>query len=74
MHEDMRALLNAYLDGQLRGTRLMEMKVHLAGCEACRNELRELRLVSDLLQAAPDPEPRGAGDEPEPGSVGGAPR
>jgi molybdate transport system regulatory protein len=25
-------------------------------------------------QAAPDPEPRGAGDEPEPGSVGGAPR
>jgi len=56
MHEDMRALLNAYLDGQLRGTRLMEMKVHLAGCEACRNELRELRLVSDLLQAAPDPE------------------
>ena len=56
MHEDMRALLNAYLDGQLRGTRLMEMKVHLAGCEACRNELRELRLVSDLLQAAPTPE------------------
>ena len=56
MHEDMRALLNAYLDGELRGTRLMEMKVHLAGCEACRNELKELRLVSDLLQAAPDPE------------------
>jgi anti-sigma factor RsiW len=56
MHEDMRALLNAYLDGELRGTRLVEMKVHLAGCDACRNELKQLRLVSDLLQAAPLPE------------------
>ncbi len=56
MHEDMRALLNAHLDGELRGTRLMEMELHLAGCEACRNELKELRLVSNLLQAAPEPE------------------
>jgi anti-sigma factor RsiW len=32
------------------------MQTHLASCAACRNELRELRLVSDLLQAdsAPD--------------------
>ena len=56
MHEDMRALLSAYLDGELHGTRLLEMKLHLSGCEACRNELKELRLVSDLLQAAPLPE------------------
>ena len=56
MHEDMRALLNAYLDGELRGTRLMEMKLHLAGCEACRNELKQLRLVSEMLHAAPEPE------------------
>jgi anti-sigma factor RsiW len=56
MHEDMHALLNAYLDGELRGTRLLEMKLHLAGCEACQKELKELRLVSDLLQAAPDPQ------------------
>ena len=55
MHEDMRALLSAHLDGELHGTRLMEMKLHLSACEACRNELKELRLVSDLLQAAPDP-------------------
>jgi anti-sigma factor RsiW len=61
MHEDMRVMLNAYLDGELRGARLMEMKVHLAGCEACRNELKELRLVSNLLQAAPDPEFKPAG-------------
>jgi hypothetical protein len=56
MHEDMRALLNAYLDGELQGTRQIELNLHLASCESCRNELKELRLVSDLLQAAPDPE------------------
>ena len=56
MHEDTRALLSAYLDGELHGTRLQELKLHLSACEACRNELKELRLVSYLLQAAPDPE------------------
>jgi hypothetical protein len=56
MHENMRALLNAYLDGELNGTRLQEIELHLAGCEACQNELKQLRLVSELLQAAPDPE------------------
>ena len=55
MHEDMRTLLNAYLDGELHGWRLLEMQTHLASCEACRNELRELRSVSDLLHAAPVP-------------------
>jgi anti-sigma factor RsiW len=48
--------LNAYLDGELHGTRLLEMKHHLASCESCRNELKELNLVSNLLQAAPTPE------------------
>ena len=56
MHEDMRTLLSAYLDDELHGPRLQEIKLHLAACEACRNELKELRLVSDLLQAAPTPE------------------
>jgi hypothetical protein len=56
MHDDMRTLLNAYLDGELQGTRLLEIKRHLAACESCRNELKELRHVSDLLQAAPSPE------------------
>jgi predicted anti-sigma-YlaC factor YlaD len=55
MHEDMRNLLNAYLDGELQGWRLLEMQTHLASCESCRNELRELRSVSDLLRAAPTP-------------------
>jgi len=56
MHDEMRTLLNAYLDGELHGTRLLELKSHLADCESCRDELKELRLVSDLLQAAPAPE------------------
>jgi hypothetical protein len=56
MHEDMRKLLNAYLDGELNGTRLLEIELHLASCEYCQSEIKELRLVSDLLQAAPIPE------------------
>jgi len=56
MHEDMRNLLNAYLDGELHGMRLLQLQNHLASCEACRNELKELRQISDLLRAAPAPD------------------
>lgn len=56
MHADMRTLLNAYLDGELHGTRLRAMETHLATCATCRNELSELHLVSDLLRADPVPE------------------
>ena len=55
MHEDMRTLLNAYLDGELHGQHLRELEFHLVSCESCQNELRELRSVSDLLQAGPAP-------------------
>jgi anti-sigma factor RsiW len=51
MHEEMRNLLNGYLDGELQGRRLQEMESHLASCENCRNELEELRLVSERMQA-----------------------
>jgi anti-sigma factor RsiW len=51
MHEEMRTLLNAYLDGELQGRRLQEMQTHLATCDACQKELRELRLVSEQLKA-----------------------
>lgn len=56
MHEDMRMYLNAYLDGELHGVRLQEFTKHLAGCETCQKELKELRLVSSLLKSAPAPE------------------
>jgi len=56
MHEDMRALLNAYLDGELHGSRLRELELHLVTCNSCRSEIEELQLVSNLLKAAPSPE------------------
>lgn len=55
MHEDMRPLLNAYLDGELHGLRLLQVQTHLAGCAACRDELKALHRVSTLLRAAPAP-------------------
>jgi hypothetical protein len=51
MHEEMRALLNAYLDGEIQGRRLREMEIHLASCAECQKELGELRLVSERLRA-----------------------
>ncbi len=51
MHEEMRTLLNAYLDGELQGQRLREMETHLASCAICQKELKELRLISEQLQA-----------------------
>jgi anti-sigma factor RsiW len=56
MHDEMRTLLNAYLDGEVHGRRLRELEFHLAACEACQNELKELHEVSALLQADPAPE------------------
>jgi len=56
MHKDMHPLLNAYLDDELQGTRLQEFKIHLASCDICQGNLKELGLISDLLHAAPTPE------------------
>ncbi|MBU2612005.1 MAG: zf-HC2 domain-containing protein [Chloroflexi bacterium] len=55
MCENMPTLLNAYLDGELHGQRRLEVEKHLVSCTACRNDLQELRTVSDLLRAAPVP-------------------
>lgn len=55
MHEEMRSLLNAYLDGELHGRRERELEAHLQTCPDCRSELEQLRQVSKTLQAAPAP-------------------
>jgi len=55
MCEETHALLNAYLDGELRGWRLRELEGHLESCAVCRNELKELQTVSNLLRSAPTP-------------------
>jgi anti-sigma factor RsiW len=50
MHDELRTLLNATLDGELHGWRMKEMETHLVSCETCRNELEELRQISDLIR------------------------
>jgi len=51
-----RAWLSAYLDGEIDARRRAAVEAHLAGCDACRQELAALRGVSACLQAWPAPE------------------
>ena len=55
MHKDMHPLLNAYLDGELQGTRLQEFKNHLASCEICQGELKELGSYFGSTPCCPHP-------------------
>jgi predicted anti-sigma-YlaC factor YlaD len=48
--------LNAYLDGELKGGQLHQVKEHLAECRECRAELRALQSLSNLLHEVPAPE------------------
>ncbi|HLO32105.1 MAG TPA: zf-HC2 domain-containing protein [Anaerolineales bacterium] len=48
--------LNAYLDGELKGSRLQNVEAHLAECQACQTELGSLQRLSGLLQEVPAPE------------------
>lgn len=56
MHEDMHNLLNAYLDGELHGTRHLEVERHIASCASCQEEIKVLQTLSALLRAAPAPD------------------
>lgn len=48
--------LNAYHDGELRGSRLQHVEAHLAACEVCQAELESLEGLSALLHEVPAPE------------------
>jgi predicted anti-sigma-YlaC factor YlaD len=48
--------LNAYLDGELHGSRLHHVETHLAECEICLAELESLEALSGLIQEVPVPE------------------
>jgi predicted anti-sigma-YlaC factor YlaD len=48
--------LSAYLDGELRGSRLHHVEAHLAECAICQAELESLERVSSLVQQVPVPE------------------
>lgn len=55
MPDLIRNKLAAYLDGVLTRRDQIEVESHLKTCQACRDELDELRQLSHLLQAAPQP-------------------
>jgi hypothetical protein len=48
--------LNAYLDGELHGSRLQYVETHVAECEVCLAELESLEKLSSLLREVPAPE------------------
>lgn len=54
-----RVLLEAYVDGELRGARRARMDTHLAGCHACSQELLRARHVRAVLRDLP---PHACGD------------
>ncbi len=49
MAEHVKDWLGAYLDGELQGTRLRAVETHLQSCEACRNELQDLRRLAEMF-------------------------
>src|SRR5262245_49538651 len=51
-----RVLLEAYLDGELRGVRRVQMDRHLAGCHTCGQEMLQARQVRAALRALPEAE------------------
>jgi len=48
-----RVLLEAYLDGELRGPRRAQMDAHLSGCHACAQESVRARHVRTALRELP---------------------
>lgn len=56
MPDLMRNQLGAYLDGELHGSALQAMQVHLEICPECQEELQALAQLSQSLRSAPLPD------------------
>lgn len=56
MPDQISNLLGAYLDGELDERSQGKVQAHLETCADCQTELKELRQLSQLLRAAPQPE------------------
>ncbi len=52
--EQLRRLLDAYMDGELSDAQLREMEAHAAACEDCRREFEAAKLVRDALGSLPE--------------------
>ena len=51
--DDVRDLLDEYVDGELAPADRASVEEHLAGCEACRTECEELRKTAELVRSMP---------------------
>jgi len=51
------SLLSAYLDDELTGIEMLEIREHLNVCGPCAEELQSVEGVKRLLSASPVPEP-----------------
>ena len=49
--------LSAYVDNELTGRDMLQVRDHLAACPACREELDVVESVKRLMSATPVPEP-----------------
>ncbi len=58
MNQHVSQWIEAYADGELRGSRLQQVEAHLQACASCQGEFEQLRKLSTLLQADPRPAPR----------------
>jgi predicted anti-sigma-YlaC factor YlaD len=56
MSNHVKEWLNAYLDGELKGSRLHQVEEHLAECKACLAELESLQGLSVMLHEVSAPE------------------
>lgn len=50
-------LISAYIDSELDGVQMLELRRHLGSCAECSQELRELRALKRLLGSAESPRP-----------------
>ena len=56
-HASSRKRLSPYIDGQLSPRERTTLEAHLAGCDACRRELDELRATTSAVGGLADVEP-----------------
>lgn len=56
MSDHVLELLNAYIDGELRGGQLRKVEAHLDECQSCLEEYYSLQALSATLLAAPVPD------------------
>ena len=55
MDEHITKWLDAYYDGELKGSRLKQVETHLAWCEVCQADYDAMMEISDLLRDDPLP-------------------